>query len=601
MSSPNGPNDTATFQASSITGLSISGNTELNGIIFNPGANSYSIASYVGLTISGAGIANDSGVTHTFVISGSLSFLNAATAGDLIIFYNSGAISFSNSSRAGSATFTNNPGTSVTFYGDSSAGNAAFNNARDTIITFWASSDAGSTNFTMNGSNNSATAGVKFKENSSAASSQITATGSPDFNHYASSISFSDSATAGSSTLVANGSTGSGAGTIFFSDNSTAETATLIANNGGRIMLAGNASADMAHVSIVGGTLDVSGHNAPGTTVGSIDGNGLIRTGGMLLTVGTNNIDTTFAGVISDGLLVKAGTGTLHLTGSSTYRGGTRIDNGTLRASHDGALGLAPLSGSLINNSVTVGSGATLTLDSGSINDYIGDASNFNIVNSSIVNLNFTGNPDRLRSLILDGITQPPGIYGGPLSGAPNQLPQFTGTGTVRAAAKAVSRKIHGSAGAFDVDLPLVGQSGIECRHGGSNREYQIVVNFLDNVTFSNVGIISGSGSVSSYSGSGTNVVTINLTGVANAQVLYVAIYSLNDGTGPREFVIPMAVLVADVNDNKIVNASDVVQVKTQLGQPATSSNFRADIIANGVINTSDVIQAKLQSGMFLP
>src|SRR5439155_5542547 len=38
-----------------------------------------------------------------------------------------------------------------------------------------------------------------------------------------------------------------------------------------------------------------------------------------------------------------------------------------------------------------------------------------------------------------------------------------------------VSRKVHGSAGTFDVDLPLSGAHGIECRSGGANNDYTLV------------------------------------------------------------------------------------------------------------------------------
>ena len=46
-----------------------------------------------------------------------------------------------------------------------------------------------------------------------------------------------------------------------------------------------------------------------------------------------------------------------------------------------------------------------LTLDSGATNDYIANRNSLLLVAGSIVNLNFAGNPDRLRSLIVDGVT----------------------------------------------------------------------------------------------------------------------------------------------------------------------------------------------------
>src|SRR4029077_8339062 len=97
---PNGPADTATFATSTQTAVSISANTEVNGIVFNAAASAFTITANPGLilTISGVGITNNSGITQNFVPA-----VNAAT--------NSGAI-FHNSATAGSHTvFTNNGAT----------------------------------------------------------------------------------------------------------------------------------------------------------------------------------------------------------------------------------------------------------------------------------------------------------------------------------------------------------------------------------------------------------------------------------------------------------------------------------------------------------
>ena len=107
-------------------------------------------------------------------------------------------------------------------------------------------------------------------------------------------------------------------------------------------------------------------------------------------------------------------------------------------------------------------------------------------------------------------------------------------------------------------------------------------------------------GMIANASGNGTNSVAVDLTGVAAAQTINVAIFDLNDGTETTNLVIPMGVLIGDVNDNGTVNASDVSQVKTQLG-PVTAANFRADITPNGAINASDILQVKLHAGTSLP
>ena len=135
------------------------------------------------------------------------------------------------------------------------------------------------------------------------------------------------------------------------------------------------------------GNLDISRHNAPGVTIGSIEGSGAVFLGANNLTVGSNNLNTTFSGVIQDG----------------------------------GA-----------NGSFTKVGAGILTFEGGASNDHIADTVTLSVVSGSTVNLNFSGNADTVGGLIVDGVAQPAGVYGSAASGAPNQLPEFAGTGTIR-------------------------------------------------------------------------------------------------------------------------------------------------------------------------
>jgi len=167
-------------------------------------------------------------------------------------------------------------------------------------------------------------------------------------------------------------------------------------------------------------------------------------------------------------------------------------------------------------------------------------------------------------------------------------------------AINAVSRKVHGTAGTFDVGLPLVGTPGIECRSGGATNDYQIVVTFGGPVTFSAAQVTQGTGSVSSTSTNG-NQVFINLTGVTNAQTIQVTLVSVNDGTTTADVSIPMSILVGDTTGNGVVNSSDIAQTQSQSGQPVNSNNFREDVTANGTINSSDIALVQSKSGTGLP
>ena len=163
-----------------------------------------------------------------------------------------------------------------------------------------------------------------------------------------------------------------------------------------------------------------------------------------------------------------------------------------------------------------------------------------------------------------------------------------------------VSRKIHGGT-PRDITLPLTGNSGIECRSGGATNDYQVVYTFPSAVTFNNAGITAGAGILSSSSGSGTTTVTVNLTGVTNAQRITVTLQAVSDGTNTGNLDIPMAVLVGDVTGNGSVNSTDVSLTKLQSGQAVTNANFREDVNASGSINATDVSLVKLKTGTALP
>ena len=178
----------------------------------------------------------------------------------------------------------------------------------------------------------------------------------------------------------------------------------------------------------------------------------------------------------------------------------------------------------------------------------------------------------------------------------------------------AVSRETHGGAGTFDVNLPLTGTPGIECRSTGGTNDYTMVVTFAGNVTVSGSpqaqvtlgtgcvgtgGVCSGNVSVSA------NVVTIPLTNIANVQTINVRLNGVNNAAGTdapaTDFTIPMSILIGDTNANATVNAADVAQTKSRLGQTVDATNFRSDVNANGSINAADTAIVKQNSGTSLP
>lgn len=178
----------------------------------------------------------------------------------------------------------------------------------------------------------------------------------------------------------------------------------------------------------------------------------------------------------------------------------------------------------------------------------------------------------------------------------------------------AVSRKTHAAAGAFDVNLPVTGSPGIECRSGGGTNDYTMVVTFSGNVNVTGTPqaqVTSGAGCVGTggvCSGSVTvsgTIVTIPLTNIANAQHINVRINDVNPADGSNQpttdFNIPMGILIGDTNANGTVNATDVAQTKARAGQTVSAANFRSDVNANGAINAGDTAMVKQNSGTSLP
>jgi uncharacterized repeat protein (TIGR03803 family) len=170
-----------------------------------------------------------------------------------------------------------------------------------------------------------------------------------------------------------------------------------------------------------------------------------------------------------------------------------------------------------------------------------------------------------------------------------------------------VSELTHGSAGTFDITLPLTGNPGIECRSSSSlgAGNYLVIFTFANNLaSVGGESVMSGAGTVSSSAiGPNPNQYSVNLTGVRNAQVITVSLNNVSDSAGNFSSAVSaqMGVLLGDVNASGRVDAADVSLVRQQTLQPVTSSNFREDVNASGRIDAADVSIARQQTLTSLP
>ncbi len=169
------------------------------------------------------------------------------------------------------------------------------------------------------------------------------------------------------------------------------------------------------------------------------------------------------------------------------------------------------------------------------------------------------------------------------------------------------SRKGHGAEGSFDINLPLSGTPGIECRSGDATGDYQVVVTFANPVTVNGnfqADVIAGVGAIGTGGVSNNGMVTVNgavvtipLTNVADVQTLTLMLFNVNNGAGAGDVAIPLSILIGDTTGNGTVSSSDIGQTKSLSGSVIDSNTFRADVAPSGMVNSSDIGIVKSKSG----
>lgn len=165
-----------------------------------------------------------------------------------------------------------------------------------------------------------------------------------------------------------------------------------------------------------------------------------------------------------------------------------------------------------------------------------------------------------------------------------------------------VSRKTHGVAGTFDLDLDTTQAIGgaitVEPRLLGNGHTlvYQFNVSATGPASAALSPPAAGSAVVSAVSG---NKVSVTLTGIADHQRVTVTLAGVD--VGAAVFPVSLGFLVGDFNSSRTVKASDISAAKAHLGQPASAGNFRFDVNASGLIDQADIGIVKQRAGQLLP
>lgn len=291
--------------------LTISGGFDISGVnlLFE---NLLGTTRFLGGSASTARLFNDGGAT--------LEFQNTATAGSAIIS-NSGTLAFYDGSSAGSATITSNGGI-IGFYGDSLGGTAS-------ITLIGAQLDI----------QPHSPGEVSIGSITGDAASAITLGSNRLIMNIVSDTTFAGTITGGGGSLVKNG-----AGTLTLTGITSYTDGTYL--NAGKIAIGSS------------GLSTATLYMADGTTLGSLANltlSNVIWLGGGVATFDTGAFDLNLAGfVIGPGDLSKTGSGTLTLSGTSSYGSASRILGGTLLIANAAAVQSATI--------VTIATGAELRI-----------------------------------------------------------------------------------------------------------------------------------------------------------------------------------------------------------------------------------------------
>ena len=155
--------------------------------------------------------------------------------------------------------------------------------------------------------------------------------------------------------------------------------------------------------------------------------------------------------------------------------------------------------------------------------------------------------------------------------------------------ASAVSRRVHGAAGTFD--LPLSAVTTNPTTEPRSGPAQTIVFTFDKPINAATVNITVGTAAALAPTFNGNDVI-VDLTGVTDLQYVTLSLTNVasTDGGSGGAGSVRVGFLRGDVNQSRVVTFSDMVLTNTELTKPVTALNFLKDVSVNGALTFSDMV-----------
>jgi hypothetical protein len=151
----------------------------------------------------------------------------------------------------------------------------------------------------------------------------------------------------------------------------------------------------------------------------------------------------------------------------------------------------------------------------------------------------------------------------------------------------AASRRVHGSAGVFDLPLSLVSTSPTtEPRQGSA---HTLVFTFDKPANVATAAITEGTATAGAPTFSGNDVI-VPILNVGNQQYVTVSLTNIGsaDGGSGGSASVRLGFLLGDVNGNRVVTLADLGLVNQQLAQVVTEANFLKDVNVSGTLSLAD-------------